>query len=231
MLRVPTFKVDAGLQGEYCHWANVAARFPTLRFPLLASMYNRLTYACLCTSHGVLVPKLRRLPFFFHICSIVLCELSVTPHSCLVGFGIRSSYLLTCTYKHFTLRVTERFESAYGRGSLDLVPNEYRSVHPGWYASPACCLRPLNLGLGKQWYWHGLKACLVLVRCNSNYFNCLSKIFWHCQLSEMLLRTYCRRADSDWLSLSCVRFFVNRFETNVRVWRHNWMKYFSTVAS
>lgn len=31
----------------------------------------------------------------------------------------------------------------------------------------------------------------MLVRCNSNYFNCPSKIFWHCQLSQMLLRTYC----------------------------------------
>lgn len=135
--------------------------------------------------------------FFFHICPTVLCELSVTPRSCLVGFGIRSSYLLTCTYKHFTLRVTERLESAYSRGFPDLVPNEYRSVRPGCYAPPACCLKPLKLGLRKQWYWHGLKACLVLARCNSNYFNCPSKIFWHCQLSEMLLRTYCRRADSD----------------------------------
>lgn len=183
MLRVPTFKVDAGLQGEYCHWANVAARFPTLRFPLLASMYNRLTYACLCTSHGVLVPKLRRLPFFFHICSIVLCELSVTPHSCLVGFGIRSSYLLTCMYKHFTLRVSERFESAYGQGSSDLVPSEYRSVHPGWYASPACCLKPEisswgweSSGIGMAWKhvlcWFDATVIILTVRVK--YFGIVS---------------------------------------------------------
>lgn len=68
-------------------------------------------------------------------------------------------------------------------------PNEYRSVRPGQYVLPACCLKPLKLWLEKQWYRRGLKSCLVLVRCNSDYFDCLSKIFWHCQLSELLLHT------------------------------------------
>lgn len=121
--------------------------------------------------------------FFFHICSIVLCELSVTPHSCLVGFGIRSSYLLTCMYKHFTLRVSERFESAYGQGSSDLVPSEYRSVHPGWYASPACCLKPEisswgweSSGIGMAWKhvlcWFDATVIILTVRVK--YFGIVS---------------------------------------------------------